>query len=512
MTVSAFRHVGPAKEARPHPKPYRHDKVAQAPTANGMLRVLTCGSVDDGKSTLIGRLIWEAADLPDDTRATIAASAGPDGIPDVSLLLDGLEAERAQGITIDIAWRYFDLASRRYVIIDCPGHEQYTRNMATGASQADMAILLVDARHGIKQQTRRHAAILQLVGARTIVLAVNKMDLVDWSERRFQAIAAEFEEIACKSGFLKAVAIPVSARLGDNVTRRSARTSWFSGPTLLSALKASECEKARDDLPFRFPVQTIVRDGHDFRGLAGTVVSGKIARGDEVVEMHSGKRARVARIVTFDGDRSAAAAGAAVAIELDSDLDISRGGLLARPASPARLLREVEARLVWLSDLPPAGAGLLLRTATDLVPVSSFAVTARLDLESLIWQQARDCGVNDVVDVRISLGRATALDRFEELAATGSFILVDALSGGTVAGGIVKGGEKTSARREGKVFHLSRALLAATVCADLSSGEASRQEFRRRAAEVAFLLSAAGVSVDLENFDDAPMEDGGSGI
>jgi bifunctional enzyme CysN/CysC len=288
--------------------------------------------------------------------------------------------------------------------------------------------------------------------------------------------------------------------------------SWFSGPTLLSALGSSACEKARAELPFRFPVQMIVRDGHDFRGLAGTVVSGHIACGDEVVEMQGGKRARVARIVTFDGDRSSAAAGAAVAIELDTDLDVSRGGLLARPASPARLLREIEARLVWLSDLQPAGTGLLLRTATDLVPVGSFAVTARLDLERLIWRQDRDCGANDVVDVRISLGRRTALDRFEELAPMGSFILVDALSGGTVAGGIVKGGEETAARSQGKVFHLSRALLAATVCADLPSCETSRQEFRRRAAEVAFLLSAAGVSVDLENFDDAPMEDGGSGI
>lgn len=514
MTLNAF-HLGStaaAADASSLSRSRQRQTETPRSTSTGILRVLTCGSVDDGKSTLIGRLLWESADLPDDTRASILASSGLDGLPDVSLLLDGLEAERAQGITIDIAWRYFDLASRRYVIIDCPGHEQYTRNMATGASQADMAILLVDARHGIKQQTRRHAAILQLVGVRKVILAVNKMDLVDWSEERFQAIAAEFEAIACKSGFLNAVAIPVSARLGDNVTRSSSRLAWWSGPTLLSALDSIECEKLRDDLPFRFPVQTVVRDGSDFRGLAGTVVSGRVARGDEVIEIQSGKRARVARISTFDGDRDAASAGAAVAIELDVNLDISRGGMLACPAEPAELIRDFSARLIWLSDTPPARTGLLLRTATDLIPLSSIAVVSRLDLEALVWEQARECGANDVIDARISLGRGTPLDRFEQLTATGCFILVDALSGATVAGGVVSAAIDASVQREGKVFHLSRALLAATVCADLPNTEHGRQEFRRRASEVAFLMSAAGVSVNLENFDDAPMEDAGSGI
>ncbi len=514
MTLNAFR-IGltaPASNATLRTRSPRQQDRPRPGEDRGILRVLTCGSVDDGKSTLIGRLLWEAGELPNDTRASVMNSAGPDGIPDVSLLLDGLEDERAQGITIDIAWRYFDLASRRYVFIDSPGHEQYTRNMATGASQADTAILLVDARQGIKPQTRRHAAILQLVGVTNVILAVNKMDLVNWSEQPFRAIAAEFENIARLSGFSTAAIIPLSARLGDNVARASRHLSWYSGPTLLAALDTLDRKDACADLPFRFPVQMVVRDGADFRGLAGTVASGQVARGDEVIEIQSGRLARIARISTFDGDRETASAGAAVAIELDTHLDISRGGMLSGTAQPAALVRDADVHLVWLGDRPPARSGLLFRTATDLVPVSSFAITSRLDLGTLSWQQARDCGANDVVQARVSLGRGTPLDRFAELAATGSFVLIDALTGATVAGGIVKDGTAGAAQADGKRFRLSRSLLASTVCADLANSESDQHEFRRRAQEVSFLLSAAGVSVDLEKFDEPSMEDGGSGI
>ncbi|HRD74776.1 MAG TPA: GTP-binding protein, partial [Hyphomicrobiaceae bacterium] len=431
-----------------------------------MVRVLTCGSVDDGKSTLIGRLLWDAADLPDDTRATIMASAGADGIPDVSLLLDGLEAERAQGITIDVAWRYFDLASRRYVIIDCPGHEQYTRNMATGASQADIAIMLIDARQGIKLQTRRHAAILELVGIKEVILAINKMDLVDWSEAVYRAIADEFAALSARSGFERAVAIPVASKPGDNIARRSERLRWFNGPTLLDALEATSRSLATATRPFRFPVQRVTRASRDFRGLAGTVASGGVAVGSEIVEVLSGKRALVKRIATFDGDQPTATAGDAVTIVLDRDLDIARGGLLASPSEPATAATDLEVQLVWLADTGPGHSGLLFRTTTDLVPVSEFRVIARMDLQTLQKTAAASCGANDVADARIKLGRGVAVDRFAADHATGHFILVDALTGATVAGGIVADIVQDKEARSGDVFRLTRALLETTVCAD----------------------------------------------
>ena len=482
------------------------------PTAPTMVRVLTCGSVDDGKSTLIGRLLWDAAVIPDDTRATIAASAGPDGVPDVSLLLDGLEAERSQGITIDIAWRYFDVARRRYVIIDCPGHEQYTRNMATGASQADIAIMLLDVRQGLKPQTRRHAAILQLVGIRQVILAVNKMDLVDWSESAFKSIARDFAELAARSGFKAATAIPVAGRLGDNIATRSERLRWFKGPTLLTALEAATARLETQALPFRMPVQWVARTAKDFRGLAGTITSGSIAVGDEIVEVLSGRSARVSRIVTFAGDHSNAQAGKAVTVALDRDLDIARGGVLAAPDRPAQAARNIECRLVWLADHGPGQGGLLLRTSTDLVPVSSFGVRARLDLQTLETQKSATCGPNDIADVRIGLGRTVALDTFVDNPGTGRFVLVDALSGATVAGGVVTAIAGAAATGTGNAFRLTRSLLASTVCADLPRFASADVEFRRRTAEVAFLMSAAGVSVDLDGFDDETGEDGGSGI
>ena len=254
------------------------------------LNVLTCGSVDDGKSTLIGRLLWDAFGLHADQREHLEKQARTAaGTPDFSLLVDGLAAEREQGITIDIAWRYFDTPARRLVIIDSPGHEQYTRNMATGASHADIAILLVDARSGVKSQTRRHAAILDLMGVTQVVLAVNKMDLVDWSEPAFRAIEADFQALADRFGFEDAAAIPVSAVLGDNVAQRSANMAWYGGPALLEHLQQAEAGVARTGGAFRFPVQLVVRDGQDFRGLAGTVASGSVAVGDEVVDAVSGR-------------------------------------------------------------------------------------------------------------------------------------------------------------------------------------------------------------------------------
>jgi bifunctional enzyme CysN/CysC len=464
---------------------------------DGVVHILTCGSVDDGKSTLIGRLLWDASDLPDDVRATLWRSAGADGQPDLSLLVDGLAAEREQGITIDIAWRYFDTAHRRYVIIDSPGHEQYTRNMASGASHADVAIMLVDARDGVKKQTRRHAAILDLLGVRRVILAVNKMDLVDWSQARFEAIEADFRKVTQRFRFESAVAVPVAARLGDNVAVRSAHMPWHAGATLIDELDRTPGRGQSHRGPFRLAVQTVLRGGQDFRGLAGTISSGEVRVGDAVVDAASGRQARIKRIATFDGDLARAVTGQAVVIQLDRDLDIARGAILAAPDARPVLARGLDAQMVWLADTPlDTDRGLLLRTATDLVPVSAIVVRGRLNLESMTESAGTVCATNDIVVVDIELGRATALDRFADQRETGSFVLVDALTGATLAGGVVKAAEARANAALPQRFRLTAEMLARGVCADVAPDS---REFRRRAAEVALILRAAGVAAEVED-------------
>jgi len=470
---------------------------------DGMLRILTCGSVDDGKSTLIGRLLWDASDLFDDQREMLKRGRRIDGgNPDFSLLVDGLVAEREQGITIDIAWRYFDTRSRRFVVIDSPGHEQYTRNMASGASHADVAIMLVDARQGVKRQTRRHAAILDLMGLRRVVLAVNKMDLVDWSEQRFRDIERAFREISEHFHFEQAVAIPVSAAMGDNVAQPSAHMSWYHGPTLLGHLEGLPGVGSRAAEPMRFPVQSVVRQGVDFRGLAGTVAQGTVRVGDAVADIASGQRASVKRIVTFDGDLAAAAEGLAVVLELDRDIDVSRGSVLAAADSAPAPAQTFEAHLAWLSDAPfDTDYGYIVRTATDVVPVSAMEISARLDLETLLQHPAASCATNDIVLARIDLGRVTALEPFRASGGTGSFVIVDPVTGSTVAGGVVRSvaqdhGSTVANRSQG--FVLSRALLERGLCADLDDTPEARAEFKRRASEVALILKAAGIAVTID--------------
>ncbi len=460
---------------------------------DGIVHLLTCGSVDDGKSTLIGRLLWDASDLPEDTRQTLRKSAGPDGEPDVSLLLDGLVAEREQGITIDIAWRYFDAGPRRYVVIDSPGHEQYTRNMASGASHADVAIMLVDARHGVKRQTRRHAAILDLIGVRQVILAVNKMDVADWSEKLFREIETDFSSVARNFAFEKALAIPVSAKLGDNVARRSQHMPWYDGPVLLDELARVPGRGTASSGEFRMPVQLVLRGGQDFRGLAGTISGGSVRPGDRIQDALSGREARVRRIATMDRDLDEASAGQAVVLQLDTDIDVARGAVLAGPQARPISAREIDARLVWLADTAlDAANGLLLRTATDLVPIAALKVRARLDLETLAQNAAETCTTNDIVIADIALGRAVAIDLFAEHRETGSFVVVDALSGATLAGGIVKAARETTADMDTASFLLTDDLLARGVCLGLDPADA---EFRRRAEEVALILRAAGVVV-----------------
>ena len=477
--------------------------AADVPHGGALLKLLTCGSVDDGKSTLIGRLLWDAAGVTEDQRAAVTLASHASGVNgeriDFSLLLDGLQAEREQGITIDIAWRYFETPDRRFIIIDSPGHEQYTRNMATGASHADIAILLVDARHGAKRQTRRHAAICDLVGIKRVVLAVNKMDEVGWSEARFRQIEAEFHAMAESFNFTESATIPVAALTGDNVVSRSTAMSWYSGPTLLDYLETVDPETAPVGEPFRMPVQVVLRANNDFRGYAGTVTSGRIAVGERIVDARSGLGATLRRISTMGGDLPFAAKGDAVTLVLDNDLDISRGAVLSEAARRPVNADVIEARLVWLSETPfDPEVGYLLRTATDLTPVTSMSVSALVEFEALASQPAHGCGVNDIADCRILLGRPASLDLFRDLPLTGNFVLVSAIDGTTVAGGVITWAQAGAPAVGDNVFVIDRALLARGLCADLGNSPADQAEFNRRAQELAVLLRSAGVPVMVE--------------
>lgn len=478
-------------------------RAAGAARSGAMLRLLTCGSVDDGKSTLIGRLLWDAAGVTEDQRAAIELASQNRAINgekiDFSLLLDGLQAEREQGITIDIAWRYFETPDRRFVIIDSPGHEQYTRNMATGASHADIAILLIDARHGVKRQTRRHAAICNLVGIKKVVLAVNKMDLIDWSEARYRAIEADFQALAGNFAFAEMVTIPVAALTGDNVVLPSTRMPWYGGPTLHDYLENVDPKAEPVDAPFRLPVQLVLRASNDFRGYAGTVTSGTINVGDRIVDARSGLVANLTRIATMDGDRASASKGDAVTLVLDTNLDISRGAVLSElPRRPVNA-DVIETRLVWLAEAPfDPEAGYLLRTATDLTPVTSMSVSALIDFDTLASSPAHACGMNDIADCRILLGRPTALDLFRDLPLTGNLVLVSAIDGATVAGGIITWAQAGATTVGDNVLVLDRALLSRGVCADLGDSPDDQAEFHRRAQEVALILRSAGVPVVID--------------
>jgi len=492
MHVAALREEVEAKAA-----------AARATYGGALLRLLTCGSVDDGKSTLIGRLLWDAAGVSEDQRAAVALASHNRAVNgekiDFSLLLDGLQAEREQGITIDIAWRYFETRARRFIIIDSPGHEQYTRNMATGASHADLAILLVDARHGAKRQTRRHAAICDLVGIKKVVLAVNKMDEVGWSEARYREIEADFRGMAGSFNFAQVTIVPVAALTGDNVVSRSTEMSWYAGPTLLDYLEAVDPEAVQTDTPFRMPVQLVLRAAGDFRGYAGTVTSGRIKTGERIVDARSGLGATLRRISTMDGDRSFAAKGDAVTLVLDTDLDISRGAVLSEVPRRPTNADVIETRLVWLSETPfDPEVGYLLRTATDLTPVTSISVSALVDFETLAATPAHACSMNDIADCRILLGRPAAIDLFRDLPLTGNFVLVSAIDGATVAGGVITWAQAGAPQVGDNVLVLNRELLARGVCADLGESPADLAEFHRRAQEVAALLRSVGVPVLIE--------------
>jgi sulfate adenylyltransferase subunit 1 len=417
-----------------------------------LLRFATAGSVDDGKSTLVGRLLYDTKSVLADQIEAVQRASVDKGLatPDLSLLVDGLRAEREQGITIDVAYRYFSTPRREFVLADTPGHVQYTRNTVTGASTAELAVLLVDARNGIVEQTRRHAAVLALLRVPRLVLAINKIDLVDYDEAVLTAIAKDFAGLARSLGFSDdaVVTIPVSALVGDNVVEPSTRTPWYDGPTLLGHLESVPVVGPEVDAPFRMPVQYVIRprstvsgrdELHDYRGYAGQVAAGTVAPGDEVVVLPGGRRTTVAAVDTADGPLPAAGAGRSVTVRLADDIDISRGDLLAAADAAPRVTDELDTTLCWLADKPlRPGARLLLKHGTRTTQVIVGAITERLDPDALAFvEPPAQLQINDIAHVALRTADALPIDEYADVRATGSFLLIDPPTGNTLAAGLV---------------------------------------------------------------------------
>jgi bifunctional enzyme CysN/CysC len=410
--------------------------------ARPALRFLTCGSVDDGKSTLIGRLLYEQNLVFDDLMATLERDSKRHGTTgediDFALLLDGLEAEREQGITIDVAYRYLASKRRSFVVADTPGHEQYTRNMATGASNADLAVLLVDARKGLLTQTHRHAIIASLLGIRHVVLAVNKIDLVGFDQAVFERIASSFSRFAGELGFKTIQAIPVSARLGDNVSSRSERTPWYSGPHLLDYLETVDAEEDRAGKPFRMPVQCVNRPNSDFRGFAGTIASGSVKPGDEISILPSGQTTRIARIVGAGGNLDGAQALDSVTVTLADEIDIARGDMLAGLRDRPQVADQFAAHVVWMSKehlLP--GRSYLMKINSCTVAATITEIKHQIDVNTLSKLAAKTLALNEVGVCNLSVARPVVFDAYADNRDTGAFILIDRYSNETVAAGMI---------------------------------------------------------------------------
>ncbi|HVQ09406.1 MAG TPA: adenylyl-sulfate kinase [Allosphingosinicella sp.] len=395
-----------------------------------LLRLLTCGSVDDGKSTLIGRLLHDCGAVPSDKL---------EGLTDFSLLADGLEAEREQGITIDVAYLYFASGRRRFILADTPGHEQYTRNMATGASRAEVAIVLVDATKGVLTQTRRHATIARLLGIRSFVLAVNKMDLAGFDRARFEAIARDFVRFGAAIGIERVAAIPVCALDGDNVTARSARMPWYDGRSLLATLEAIEPEEADGTGAFRMPVQQVIRDG-GARFYAGRIAAGTVRPGDSIAIAPAGTPARIARIATKDGDLDTAEAGQSVALSFAAEVDCSRGDTLFAGAAP-QIADQFEATLIWMAEEPLLpGRQYLLKLGTQSVPATVQEPKYKLGIDTMEQLAARTLGLNEIGDAVIHTARPIVFEPYEASRSLGGFILIDRISAATVAAGLIRFG------------------------------------------------------------------------
>jgi bifunctional enzyme CysN/CysC len=410
-----------------------------------LLRFLTCGSVDDGKSTLVGRLLFDSKLIFEDQLLALERDSRKYGTlgddVDFALLVDGLEAEREQGITIDVAYRFFATGRRAFIVADTPGHEQYTRNMATGASTADLAVVLVDARKGVLKQTKRHTYICSLLGIRSVVLAVNKIDLIDFSAERFSQIVTDYLSFAESLNFRSVVAVPLSARYGDNVTSSSDRMLWYGGPALLDYLESVDIERADVDRPLRFPVQWVNRPDMNFRGFAGTVASGSVAVGDRIVVVSSGKESTIKRIVTFDGDRLRARAGEAVTVTLSDDVDVARGDLLAHPQNRPEVVDQFAAHVLWLHEEPMLpGRSYLLRIGTNILPARITKLKHLTDINTLEQRPGRTLQLNEIGFCNLSTANQVALDPYVDNRRTGAFILIDRFTNATVGAGMVSFG------------------------------------------------------------------------
>ncbi|MDW3216935.1 MAG: sulfate adenylyltransferase subunit CysN [Ilumatobacteraceae bacterium] len=407
-----------------------------------LLRFITCGSVDDGKSTLIGRLLFESHLVFEDHLAALKADSAKVGTQgedlDFALLLDGLAAEREQGITIDVAYRFFSTEHRKFIVADTPGHEQYTRNMVTGASTADVAVILIDARKGVLTQTRRHSYLVSLLGIKRVVVAVNKMDLVEFSEERFDEIEAEYREFAAQIGLEHMTFIPMSALKGDNVTERSAHTDWYDGPTLIGFLETVPVDDERADGDFRFPVQWVNRPNLDFRGFSGEIVGGTVRPGDAVRVLPAGTTSTVDRIVTMDGDLDEAIAGQSVTLTLTDEIDASRGDLICAADAPAEVSDQFEGHVIWMhEDAMLPGRPYLMKIGTRTVGVSIANPKYRVDVNTLDHLAANTLELNEIGVCNLSLDRPIPFDPYAANRNTGGFVIIDKLTQNTVGAGLL---------------------------------------------------------------------------
>jgi bifunctional enzyme CysN/CysC len=499
------------------------ERWIDATQKKSLLRFITCGSVDDGKSTLIGRLLYDSKLLFDDQLSTLASDSKKQGTQgeklDFALLVDGLSAEREQGITIDVAYRFFATEKRKFIVADTPGHEQYTRNMVTGASTADLAIILIDARKGVLTQTRRHSFLAHLLGIRNVVLAVNKMDLVGYNQAVFDEIVADYAAFAKTAGIESFTAIPVSGLQGDNITSRSTEMNWYGGPALLEHLETvPTASREPADEPFRMAVQWVSRPNQNFRGYAGRIASGRVRVGDPITVLPSGTRSFVERIVTFDGDLDQAVAGQSVTLSLTDEVDCSRGDLIADAHQASEPVSRIEASLVWMSDekLVPHRS-YWLKVGAQTVSANIDTVEAIIDVNTLEASAGEPLGLNDIGKVEIDFDRAIPAVRYEQNRKLGGFILIDKMSHATVAAGLIESfpanpvnpsGRQSSAGSISWVTGSNRTAWASTTAARLKSqgrsvaiiDDAAISGFppsdpARIAREVARLLSTAGVQV-----------------
>ena len=432
-----------------------------------LLRFLTCGNVDDGKSTLIGRLLYDSKMIYEDQLASVTKDSDKVGTtgdrPDLALLVDGLQAEREQGITIDVAYRYFSTAKRKFIIADTPGHEQYTRNMATGASTCDLAIILIDARYGVQTQTKRHSFIASLLGIKHIVVAVNKMDLMDFDQTVYDKIREDYLQFASGLELLdgdKVQFVPMSALKGDNVVNRSERSPWYTGPSLMEILETVEIASDRNTTDLRFPVQLVTRPNLNFRGFAGTIASGVVRKGDELTVLPSGKGSRVKSIVTFDGELEEAGPGQAVTLTLEDEIDISRGDMLCHADNRPLIGDQFEATLVWMAEQPmQPGRKYDIKRATSYSPASFTRIQHRIDVNTMEQQPAAQLALNEIGRVQVALERPIAYDDYQTNHTSGAFIVIDRMTNGTVGAGMIvakaQDGQNTTGGHHGRLAHVT---------------------------------------------------------